>query len=103
MSVIGPEAKAEGSLSAEEPLEIRGEFRGRLHSRSLITVAAGGHVEAKVEAPRVIIEGRLIGDVKAPRQLEIYSGGYFRGELAMQPDVLVLSPEADFGGSSGIR
>ena len=101
MSVIGPEVKAKGVLSTQEPVEIQGEFRGELRSRSQLTVAPGGHVEAKVETPKVVIQGVLIGDVKAPRQLEIHSAGRFRGKLVMHPDVLILSPKADFGESPG--
>ena len=84
-------------------MEIQGEFRGELRSRSRLTVAPGGYVKGKVEAPQVVVQGNLIGDVRSARQLEVLSGGHFRGELLIQPDVLVLSPQADFGGGSGVE
>lgn len=103
MSIIGAETKAEGVLNSQDALEVQGEFQGEIRSRSRLTVAPGGRVEGQVEAPQVVVQGHLTGDVKSTRQLEVLSGGCFRGRLLIQPDVLVLSPQADFGGKPGVK
>jgi len=103
MSVIGSETKAEGVLNAQEPLEVRGEFQGEIRSRSRLTVESGGSVRGNVEAPQVVVRGSLVGDVRSTRQLELLAGGYFRGRIWIQPDVLILSPQADFSGSTGVE
>ena len=103
MSIIGTEANARGELSTQEAVEIQGEFRGKIRSRSRLTVAPGGRMEGQVEAPQVVVQGHLVGDVKSTRQLEVLSGGCFRGQLLIQPDVLILSPQADFGDSPGVK
>lgn len=101
MSVIGSGAKLDGNLNAQEPIEINGEFHGTINCRTQLIVGSTGHVDATLTAPRITIKGLVKGSVQAPRQLEILTGARFESDLAVQPEILIISNKVHFGEESG--
>lgn len=95
-SFVSPDTELKGELHSQETLKVCGKVKGKVVCRTQLSIGQEGQVEAEVDSPRVIIEGKLRGDLRAPRQLEILKGAEFFGKLAAQPELLVLSPEARF-------
>ena len=96
MTTIGSNADLKGELLAREKVEVSGRFQGNLKCRSQVIIHTEGQVIGEIDSPRVILKGKFTGPVKASRQLEILTGAQFRGELTVQPDVLVLSGKIRF-------
>jgi cytoskeletal protein CcmA (bactofilin family) len=99
-TVIGSGLTIEGEISGSEAVTIEGQVRGTITLSAALTVAAGGKVEANVEASVVDVqgelagnvaagervavgpEGRLVGDVRSPR-ISIADGAVFKGHIDM--------------------
>jgi cytoskeletal protein CcmA (bactofilin family) len=102
-TVIGKGIVVDGEISGDEPIVVEGSVKGRIALDSTVVVASGGIVEADVESDDIEIsgqvtgnvaardraeiksEGRMVGDIKAPRIL-IADGAGFKGHIDMDVD-----------------
>lgn len=102
-TVIGKGIVIDGEISGEAPVTIEGTVKGRIALDSTVIVAESGIVEADVESDDIEVngqvtgnitareraeiktEGRMIGDIKAPRIL-IADGAGFKGHIDMDVD-----------------
>lgn len=102
-TVIGKGIVVDGEISGDEPIVVEGSVKGRIALDSTVVVANGGVVEADVESDDIEIsgqvtgnvsardraeiksEGRMVGDIKAPRIL-IADGAGFKGHIDMDVD-----------------
>ena len=78
---IEPGCEIDGTLTLEGPLRIEGEFRGAIDCHDDVTILASGTVEASIHARSVIIEGAVVGDVSATREVVIGATGRLHGNL----------------------
>jgi len=100
-STIGPKVHINGTLIAEEDLEILGKVEGTVHARGGLRVAPEADVKAVINGASVMIEGTVNGDVNATEtlilgpsaaltgniktpSLQIREGAFFRGQVTMQ-------------------
>jgi len=74
-------AEFEGTLRLRESFRIDSEFRGEIVSEGTVTVGEAAGVEAKIRAREVIIDGAVVGNVSASRQLIIRSRGRLHGDV----------------------
>jgi cytoskeletal protein CcmA (bactofilin family) len=74
-------AEFAGTLRLRESFRIDSEFRGEIVSEGTVTVGEAAGVEAKIRAREVIINGAVVGDVSASRQLIIRSKGRLHGDV----------------------
>lgn len=102
-TVIGKGIVIDGEISGDEPVVVEGTVKGRISLDSTVVVANGGIVEADVHSDHVEIsgqvtgnvtareraeiknDGRMVGDIKAPRIL-IADGAGFKGHIDMDVD-----------------
>ena len=102
-TVIGKGIVVDGEISGNAPVIIEGTVKGRIDLESTVIVAASGLVEADVLSDEVEVngqvtgnitardraeiksDGRMIGDIKAPRIL-IADGAGFKGHIDMDVD-----------------
>ena len=78
---IEPGCEVDGVLSLEGPLLIEGEFRGEIRCQDAVTVLQSGTVEASIEARTVTIEGAVVGNVTATREIVIARRGKLHGDV----------------------
>lgn len=78
---IEPGCEVDGVLSLEGPLLIEGEFRGQIRCQDAVTVLQSGTVEASIEARTVTIEGAVVGNVTATREIVIARWGKLHGDV----------------------
>jgi cytoskeletal protein CcmA (bactofilin family) len=78
---IEPGCEVDGVLSLEGPLLIEGEFRGEIRCQDAVTVLQSGTVEACIEARTVTIEGAVVGNVTATREVVIARRGKLHGDV----------------------
>ena len=99
-TIIGDSITIEGTISGTDDLVVHGNIKGKLETSKEVTIAKGGKVEADVMAQSVEVigalsggviatgraeikpNGRVIGDIKAPRIL-IADGARFTGHIDM--------------------
>lgn len=93
---IEPGCEIDGTLSLEGPLVIEGEFRGSIRCRDDVNVLRSGTVEARIEARTVTIEGAVVGDVTASREIVIAGSGRLHG--AVETPSFVIERGAFFQG-----
>ena len=74
-------AEFEGTLRLRENFRIDSEFRGEIVSEGSVAVGPAAGVEARIRAREVIIDGAVVGNVSASRQLVIRSGGRLHGDV----------------------
>ena len=106
-TIIGESILINGSLSGDEDLTVRGRVEGTVTLTKTLVVEPTGIVKAEVQVRNCVIsgvvvgnvtasesveitrEGRMIGDINAPRVI-IVDGASFRGRIDMG--------EVDVGG-----
>src|SRR5512137_2790170 len=111
-TIIGESILISGSLSGDEDLTVRGRVEGTVTLTKTLVVEPTGIVKAEVQVRNCVIsgivvgnvtasesveitrEGRMIGDINAPRVI-IVDGASFRGRIDMG--------EVDVGGERPAR
>src|SRR5262245_24156299 len=82
MSVIGKTLTFRGELTANEDLMIQGRVEGSItHTASNLAIGANGDVKANITARRVIIQGKLVGDVHATDSVVIEASANVQGNV----------------------
>jgi cytoskeletal protein CcmA (bactofilin family) len=100
-TVIGNTIVIDGEISGDEDLTIRGTVKGRISLSASLFVENSGNVEADIDTKHVEVsgsvtgniqasekvelkaDGRMVGDIKAPRIL-IADGATFKGNVDME-------------------
>ena len=99
-TIIGAETFMRGNLNARRAVQLEGGYRGTIECQDAIIVGPTGRGEGDVIANLVIVEGRFKGRITPRRCLMIEGEGLFIGDLTCQPEVLVLSENAQFAGEA---
>jgi cytoskeletal protein CcmA (bactofilin family) len=99
-TIIGESILISGSLNGDEDLTVRGRVEGTLTLTKTLVVEPTGVVKAEVQVKNCVIagtivgnvtasesveltkEGRMVGDIQAPRVI-IVDGASFRGRIDM--------------------
>lgn len=102
-TVVGPETFLRGHLNARRAVQVEGGYRGTIECQDAIIVGPTGRAEGEVIANLVIVEGRFKGNITPRRCLMIEGEGLFIGDLTCQPEVLVLSENAQFSGEAATQ
>jgi cytoskeletal protein CcmA (bactofilin family) len=99
-SVVSRDICLEGELVGQADLLIEGRVKGRLQTRGDVVVAAGGHVEAVIEARNITIQGRVDGNIEAREAVEIQQAGVLIGDCRAR--TIQIREGARFEGRSDI-
>jgi len=78
---IGTGAQFEGTLSLTGNFRIESEFRGEICTDGKIVIGPSGSVVGDVRAREVEIQGAVVGNVVARRQMILRSGGRLHGDI----------------------
>jgi len=102
--VIGLGASFEGKILFQGDARIEGTARGEVHGDGTLVIAKSGVAEANIIVDRLIVEGRLRGEVRAKSGVEIAAGARLEGRL-VTPKLQVaegafLSAEIEMGESA---
>lgn len=100
-SALGPGTVIQGKLSFDSPVRIDGKLAGEIFSSQTLLIGQTGLVEAKVEAPTVIVLGRLVGGIQARERIEVLPGAEVEGALAAP--ILVIHEGAYVQGNCSMR
>ncbi len=80
-TLLGRGATFEGKLTFEGTVRIDGRFKGEVFSDDVLVIGEGAIVEAEIDIGEVIIQGTVVGNIKAKRSIEIHAPGRVKGDL----------------------
>ena len=80
-TLLGRGAAFEGKLTFEGTVRIDGKFKGEVFSDDVLVIGEGAHVEAEVDVGEIIIQGTVVGNIKAKRSIEIHAPGRVKGDV----------------------
>lgn len=88
--------EVEGDLRFENTFRIHGHFKGTVESEGELIVGEGGQVQGVLKVGRLSVSGRLEGQVKAQKRIEIAANGHVEAEI--RTPVLLIASGAFFQG-----
>ena len=80
-TLLGRDASFEGKLTFDGTVRIDGRFKGEVFSDDTLVIGEGAIVEAEIDIGEVIIQGTVVGNIKAKRSIEIHAPGRVKGDL----------------------
>src|SRR6476469_4141668 len=80
-TLLGRGASFEGKLTFEGTVRIDGRFKGEVFSDDVLVIGEGAVVEAEIDIGEVIIQGTVVGNIKAKRSIEIHAPGRVKGDV----------------------
>ena len=81
ISYIGEEAEFVGKLYAKGQIRINGKFEGELKADGVILIGPTGKVKTNIHGTKVIVEGNLLGNIHATRDVVITETGRVMGDI----------------------
>src|SRR5512147_757542 len=88
-TIIGESILISGSLNGDEDLTVRGRVEGTLTLTRTLVVEPTGVVKAEVQVKNCIIAGVVVGNVTASESVEITREGRMVGDIAA-PRVIIV-------------
>ncbi len=88
-TIIGESILISGSLNGDEDLTVRGRVEGTLTLTKTLAVEPTGIVKAEVQVKNCIIAGVVVGNVTATESVEITKEGRMVGDIAA-PRVIIV-------------
>ena len=80
-TILAEDIDFQGVLSFEEPLMIKGKFKGEIKASGDLYVGIDALVEAKLETNQVSARGEIRGDMIAYSGVELYSTAKVTGDI----------------------
>jgi cytoskeletal protein CcmA (bactofilin family) len=82
LSVLGKSVVFKGEFEADEDLLIDGRVEGKItHRAEHLTIGAHGNVKADIMAQRVLVQGRVVGNIHATDTIVIEPSAHVAGNL----------------------
>ncbi len=80
-TVLARGTSFEGKLTFEGTVRIDGKLKGEVFSDDVLIVGEGAVVEAEIDIGEVIIQGTVIGNIRAKRAIELLAPARVKGDL----------------------
>jgi cytoskeletal protein CcmA (bactofilin family) len=88
-TIIGESILINGNLNGDEDLTVRGRVEGTLTLTKTLVVEPTGVVKAEVQVKNCIISGAVVGNVTATESVEITKEGRMVGDISA-PRVIIV-------------
>ncbi|MBF0352529.1 MAG: polymer-forming cytoskeletal protein [SAR324 cluster bacterium] len=95
---VGSGMKIEGKLRCGGPIRIDGEIRGTIDCESEITIGPSALIIATVRAAKVVVNGKIEGNLFTSEHLEVLSQGYIVGNVTTPRGCMVVHEGAIIEG-----
>jgi cytoskeletal protein CcmA (bactofilin family) len=80
-TILSPDIDFSGTLHFDKPFLIRGKVSGEISSTGLLVIDEDAVVNANISAMRVLIRGKVKGDVTAVEKVEVALTGRLSGNV----------------------
>lgn len=95
-TILAPDINFRGTIRFTKPFMIRGTVTGAIEATSDLVVDANAVVTAGINASRVLVRGKVDGDITAKDVVFVTSTGSVNGDIISKE--VVLEPGAHFTG-----
>lgn len=80
-TLLGRGTSFEGKLTFEGTVRVDGKLKGEVFSDDVLIIGEGAIVEAEIDIGEIIIQGTVIGNIRARRSIEVLAPGRVKGDL----------------------
>ena len=95
-TIIGVGTNIRGTMMATGTLRIEGEFEGDILNCDRLEIGEHGIMRSDIEVKSAMIQGRVIGNVRALGVIEIRTGARVEGDMTATN--VIIEPGAFFTG-----
>ena len=95
-TILAPDIKFRGNIKVKKPFMIRGHITGAIDALSDLVVDTNAVVNAGISASRVLVRGKVEGNIIAKDVVFVTSSGSLDGDIVSKE--VVLEPGAHFSG-----
>lgn len=96
-TIIEDDISFTGNIKFKQPLMIRGIVNGKIEATSDLVVDTNAVVNADIVASRVLIKGKVKGNVTGENLVFVTATGSLEGDISTKK--VVLEPGCSFSGS----
>jgi len=100
-TIIGKDTVFTGTFEVKGAIRIDGSVKGKIVSNDIVTVGAGGHIEADIEAVAAVIAGTVVGNINASERIELQAKSDIEGDIRTKS--LVVEQGAIFCGACRMK
>src|SRR3989338_280695 len=81
--ILDVDASMQGTIAFKDPVNLRinGSFEGKLDTKGSLTIGENARVKANITGDRIIVAGKVTGDIVATLGLSIISPAVVRGNV----------------------
>lgn len=81
--ILDVDASMQGTIAFKDPVNLRinGSFEGKLDTRGNLTIGENAKVKANIQGDRVIVAGKVTGDINATQGLSIIAPAVIQGNI----------------------
>jgi len=97
MTILGPTLEIEGEIEGDEDLIVQGRISGKISCKKNLTVAGSGRVEASVSTRNLSVSGQVVGNVEATERVEVQREGKVIGDI--KAPRVIIADGAKFKGN----
>ena len=82
--ILDVDASMQGTIAFKDPVNLRinGSFEGKLDTRGNLTIGENAKVKAHIQGDKIIIAGKVTGDVQATQSLSIIAPAIIQGNVS---------------------
>ena len=96
-TILGPTLEIQGEIEGNEDLVIQGTVHGKLVCQKNLTVDGSGKVQASVVTKNLAVSGMLVGNVEASERVEVRKEGKMIGDI--KAPRVIIADGAKFKGN----
>ena len=82
--ILDVDASMQGTIAFKDPVNLRinGSFEGKLDTRGNLTIGENAKVKANIDGDRIIIAGKVTGDINATQSVSVISPAVIKGNIS---------------------
>ena len=81
--ILDVDASMQGTIAFKDPVNLRinGSFEGKLDTRGTLTIGENAKVKAHIQGDRIIIAGKVTGDISASQSVSVIAPAVIQGNI----------------------
>lgn len=82
--ILDVDASMQGTIAFKDPVNLRinGSFEGKLDTRGNLTIGENAKVRATIHGDRIVVAGKVKGDITATQSLSVVAPAIVEGNIA---------------------
>jgi cytoskeletal protein CcmA (bactofilin family) len=98
-TLISPKTEIVGDIKFKGGLQIEGTIKGNLiaeaNSGAVVRISDSGRVEGQINAPNIVVNGTVVGDLYAGEYIELAKKARIQGDVYYHMMEMVLGAEVN--------